>query len=119
MVNKIILIGRIGGKPSVHYMPDGTAVCNFSIATSETWKKDGEKKEKTEWHKVVAYGKLAEICTEYLDKGSLVYVEGKIQSRSWDDKDGAKRTITEVIAGNMKMLDGKKPQETAPDDCPF
>jgi single-strand DNA-binding protein len=127
MVNKAILIGRLGKEPDVKYTPDGSMVTNFSIATDEQWKdKNGEKVQKTEWHKIVSFGKLAEICGNYLKKGSLVFIEGRIQTRSWEDKDGVKRYTTEIIAQNMKMLDGKKAEDTqadsqqAPlDDVPF
>ena len=108
-VNKVILIGRLGQDPEVKFTQSGTAVVNFSIATSETWKdKDsGEKNEKTEWHKVVAWRRLAEICGEYLHKGSQVYIEGKLQTRSWEDQDGNKRWTTEVVANQMTMLGSK------------
>ena len=115
-VNKAILIGRLGRDPEVKYTPSGTAVANFSIATSEEWKdKDtGEKQERTEWHRIVAWKRLAEICGEYLSKGSLVHVEGKLQTREWEDKDGNKRYTTEIVAQNMQMLDGKV-QENQPE----
>ncbi|MBI5888959.1 MAG: single-stranded DNA-binding protein [Deltaproteobacteria bacterium] len=104
MINKVILIGNLGKDPEVRYTPGGKAVCNFSIATSESWVKDGQKTEKTEWHKIVTFDKLAEICGQYLAKGRQVYIEGKIQTRSWDDKDGTKKYMTEIIANTMKML---------------
>lgn len=108
MINKVILVGRLGKDPEVKYTPDGTMVTNFALATSEQWKdKNGEKVEKTEWHKIVTFKKLAEICGKYLVKGNLVYIEGRIQTRSWDDKDGVKRYTTEIIAFNMQMLDSK------------
>lgn len=104
-VNKVILVGRLGADPEVRYTADGTAVAKFNLATSETWKdKDGSKQEKTEWHRVVAFKKLGEICGEYLSKGKLVYVEGRLQTRSWDDKEGIKKYMTEVIINNMVML---------------
>ena len=107
-VNKVILLGFTGKDPELRYLPNGTAVCNFSLATSETWKdSDGEKKDRTEWHSLVAFGKLAEICGEYLSKGSKIYIEGKIQTRQWDDKDGNKRYTTEIVAREMKMLSPK------------
>ena len=88
-VNKAILVGRLGGDPEIRYTPSGAAVANFTVATSENWKdKDGQKQEKTEWHKIVAFAKLAEICGEYLHKGKQVYIEGRIQTRKWEDKDG-------------------------------
>ena len=108
MINKAILVGRLGKDPEVRYMPDGTMVTNFRIATDEQWKdKNGEKVTRTEWHQIVTYRKLAEICGNYLVKGKLVYIEGRIQTRSWDDKDGNKRYTTEIIANDMKMLDSK------------
>ncbi len=108
MVNKVILIGRLGRDPEVRYTPDGAMVTNFTLATDESYKdKNGEKVQKTEWHRIVAFGKLAEICGNYLVKGKLVFVEGRIQTRSWEDKDGVKRFTTEIIANNMQMLDSK------------
>lgn len=104
-VNKVILVGRLGADPEVKFLDKGTAVANFNLATEETWKdKDGNKQSKVEWHRIVAFGKLAEICGEYLSKGKQVYVEGKLQTRSWDDKDGSKRYATEVNINNMVML---------------
>ena len=106
-VNKVILIGRIGRDPEVRYMPNGEAVANFSVATSESWKgKDGQKQERTEWHNVTLYRKLAEIAGQYLKKGSQVYIEGKIQSRKYTGKDGIERTAYEIIGSEMKMLEG-------------
>lgn len=108
MVNKVILIGRLGADPEVRYTPDGTMVVNFRIATDETYKnKQGEKVSKTEWHRIVVFGRLAEICGNYLGKGRLVFIEGKLQTRTWDDKDGNKRSLTEVLASNMQMLESK------------
>ncbi len=108
MVNKAILIGRLGKDPEVRYTPDGTMVTNFNLATDEQWKdKNGEKVQKTEWHRIVTFGKLAEICGNYLVKGKLIFVEGRIQTRSWEDKDGVKRFTTEIVANDMKMLDSK------------
>ncbi len=108
MINKVILVGRLGKDPEVRYMPDGTMITNFNLATDLKWKdKNGEWVDKTEWHKIVTYRKLAEICGKYLNKGKLVYVEGRIQTRSWEDKEGAKRYTTEIIATDMKMLDSK------------
>ncbi len=105
-VNKVILIGRLGNDPEVRYFSDGTAVANFSIATSDEWKdKDsGEKRERTEWHRIVAFRRLGEICGEYLSKGRQVYIEGKLQTREWEDRDGNKRYTTEIVASNMQML---------------
>lgn len=108
-VNKAILIGNLGKDPEMTYMPSGDAVCKFSLATSESWKDKatGEQKESTEWHNVVAFKKLAEICGEYLKKGDKVYLEGKIKTRSWE-KDGIKKYITEIHVHEMQMLSGKK-----------
>ena len=106
-VNKVILVGNLGKDPEVRYMPNGEAVCNFSIATTENWKdKSGVKQEKTEWHNIVMYRKLAEIAGEYLKKGSPVYLEGSLQTRKWE-KDGITRYSTEVIANQMQMLGSK------------
>ncbi len=107
MVNKVILIGRLGADPEIRYIPSGAEVATFRIATSETWtNKNGEKEERTEWHQIVAWRGLAKICGEYLNKGKLVYIEGKLRTRSWEDKDGNKRYRTEVEATEMKMLGG-------------
>ena len=108
MLNKVILIGRLGADPEIRYMQDGTMVTNFRLATDEAYKsKSGEKVQKTEWHKIVTFRKLAEICGNYLTKGKLVYIEGKIQTRAWEDKEGVKRYTTEIVASNMQMLDSK------------
>lgn len=104
MINKAILIGNLGADPEVRYTQSGTAVANFNIATTEVWVKDGNKEERTEWHRIVAFARLGEICGEYLSKGSKVYIEGRIQTRQWDDKDGNKRYTTEIVAREMKML---------------
>jgi single-strand DNA-binding protein len=127
MVNKVILIGRLGKDPDVRYTPDGSMVTNLNLATAEQWKdKNGEKVQKTEWHKIVTYKNLAEICGKYLAKGSLIFIEGKIQTRSWEDKEGVKRYTTEIVASQMKVLDGKKAEDTQSDsqqaplgDSPF
>ena len=104
-VNKVILIGNLGRDPETRYMPDGGAITNISIATTEQWKdKNGDKQEKTEWHRVAFFGKLAEIAGEYLKKGSQVYVEGRLQTRKWQDKDGADKYTTEIVANAMQML---------------
>ncbi|HUP98592.1 MAG TPA: single-stranded DNA-binding protein [Usitatibacter sp.] len=108
-VNKVILIGNLGRDPETRYMPDGGAITNISIATTETWKdKAGEKQEKTEWHRVAFFGKLAEIAGEYLKKGSQVYVEGRLQTRKWQDKDGADKYTTEIVANAMQMLGSRQ-----------
>ena len=105
-VNKVILVGRLGKEPEVRYTPGGVTVANFTIATSDEWrdKDSGEMQERTEWHRIVAWRRLGEICGEYLHKGSQVYIEGRLQTRSWDDREGNKRYTTEIIAQNMQML---------------
>ncbi|MFP3999411.1 MAG: single-stranded DNA-binding protein, partial [Desulfobacterales bacterium] len=107
-VNKVILVGRLGRDPEIRYTQDGQAVVNFPIATSMEWrdKATGEKREKTEWHRIVAFRKLGEICGEYLSKGKQVYIEGRLQTRSWE-QDGITRYITEVVANDMQMLGAK------------
>lgn len=107
-INKVILIGNLGKDPETRYMQDGKAVTNFTIATSEEWKdkNSGEKKEKTEWHSIVAWGKLGEICGEYLSKGKMVYIEGKLQTRYWEDDDGKKFQKTEINAMSVQFLSG-------------
>jgi single-strand DNA-binding protein len=122
-VNKVILIGNLGRDPEVRYMPSGDAVANISIATTETWKdKNGEKQEKTEWHRVAIFGKTAEIAGEYLKKGSQVYIEGRLETRKWTDKEGQERTTTEVRADRMQMLGSRSggSERMAPpeDDAP-
>ena len=126
MLNKVTLIGHLGRNPEVRYMPNGDAVCNFSIATSESWKdQSGQRQEKTEWHAITLYRKLAEIAAQYLKKGSLIYLEGKIQSRKYTDKQGVERTAYEIIGNEMKMLGGRDNQPAQPpeqqpfDDVPF
>lgn len=122
-LNKAILIGNLGKDPEVRFMPNGDAVCNFSIATTESYKdKNGDKQDKTEWHNVTIYRKLAEIAGQYLKKGSQVYLEGKIQTRKWQDKEGNDRYTTEIVCDEMKMLGGKQesqqqqqaPRQSAP-----
>jgi single-strand DNA-binding protein len=103
-VNKVILIGNLGKDPETRYLPSGDAVTNISLATTETWKKDGEKQEHTEWHRVAFFGKTAEIAGEYLKKGSPVYVEGRIRTRKWQDKDGQDKYSTEIVADRMQLL---------------
>ena len=109
-VNKVILIGNLGRDPEVRYTPNGNAVCNVSVATTRTWKnkESGDKAEETEWHRVVFYDRLAEIAGEYLKKGRSVYVEGRLKTRKWTDKDGAEKYTTEIIAEEMKMLGGRE-----------
>jgi len=122
MINKAILVGRLGKDPEVRYTPDGAMVTSFTLATDEQWKdKNGEKVQKTEWHKIVTFGKLAEICGNYLVKGKLIFIEGRIQTRSWDDKEGVKRYTTEIVANNMQMLDSKgqnKAEGSSPSSTP-
>ena len=104
-VNKVILVGRLGRDPETRYTGGGQAVANFSVATDETYKdRNGERQKRTEWHKIVVWGKQAEIAQQYLKKGSLVYIEGRIQSREWQDKEGQKRTSFEIVASNFRML---------------
>lgn len=106
-VNKVTLLGRLGQDPELKYTAGGSPVCNFSVATSESWMdKSGVKQERTEWHRVVIWGKLAELCNQYLRKGSQTYLEGKLQTRSWEDKDGNKRYTTEVVAQTAQFLGG-------------
>ncbi|MEI6093008.1 MAG: single-stranded DNA-binding protein [bacterium] len=105
-VNKVIIVGRLGKDPEVRYTTNGQAVANFSVATSENWtdKTSGQKQEKTEWHRIVVWGRLAELCRDYLKKGRQVYVDGRLQTRSWDDRDGTKKYTTEIIASTIQFL---------------
>lgn len=106
-LNKVLLIGNLGADPELSYTPNGTAKATMRLATREVWTgKDGQKGERTEWHRVIAWGRLAEICGQYLTKGREVYIEGRLQTRSWEDRDGNKRWTTEVIASGMQMLGG-------------
>jgi single-strand DNA-binding protein len=108
-INKVILVGNLGADPETRYMPSGSAVTNLRLATSESWKDktSGEQQERTEWHRVAMFGRLAEIAAEYLRKGSQVYIEGSLRTRKWQDKDGSDRWSTEVIANEMQMLGGR------------
>jgi single-strand DNA-binding protein len=106
-LNKAMVIGRVTQTPEKRVIPSGQSVASFSVATNRTWVKDGQKQEQAEFHNVVAWGKLADICEQYLDKGRRVYIEGRIQTRSWDGQDGSKKYRTEIIAENMIMLDGR------------
>ena len=108
-INKVILVGNLGQDPETRYMPSGGAVTNFTLATNESWKdkQSGEQKERTEWHRVAMFNRLAEVAAEYLRKGSQVYVEGKLRTRKWQDRDGNDRYTTEVIADEMQMLGGR------------
>src|SRR5499427_7231226 len=119
-VNKVILVGNLGRDPETRYMPDGGAITNISVATTDKWKdKNGEMQEKTEWHRVAFFGKLAEVAGEYLKKGSQVYVEGRLRTRKWQDKDGQDRYTTEIMATEMKMLGSRagsgEPREAPPE----
>lgn len=119
-VNKVILVGNLGRDPEVRYSPDGTAICNLSLATTSSWKDkaSGEKREETEWHRVVIYGRLAEIAGEYLAKGRSVYLEGRLKTRKWQDKDtGADRYSTEIVADQMQMLGGRD-EDSRPTPAP-
>ncbi len=129
-LNRVQLIGRLGKNPEVRYTANGSSVANFTMATNESWTgKDGQKNEKTEWHNIVAWGKLGEICGEYLTKGKQVYIEGRLTTRSWEDRDGKKRYTTEIKADNMIMLGGPgasgtshaapENDSTIEDDIPF
>ena len=108
-INKVILVGNLGKDPETRYMPSGSAVTNLTLATSESWKdkQSGEAQERTEWHKIAMFGRLAEIAAEYLRKGSQVYIEGKLRTRKWQDKEGKDRYTTEIVADEMQMLGGK------------
>ena len=108
-INKVIIVGNVGGDPETRYMPSGSAVTNLTIATNESWKdkQTGEQKERTEWHRVAMFNRLAEIAAEYLRKGSQVYIEGKLRTRKWQDKSGQDRYTTEIIADEMQMLGGR------------
>lgn len=130
-INKVIIVGRVGQNPKTSFLQDGTAIASFSLATSETWKDKttGEKKEKTTWHNCQAWRRLGEICGEYLSKGSLVYIEGKLNNRSYE-KDGVTKYISEIIVSQMQMLGGRQEQKAGPvpknqrgnaqsDDIPF
>ena len=108
-VNKVILLGRLGQDPELKYTPSGASVCNFSMATTESWtdKSSGQKQERTEWHRIVVWGKLAELCNQYLSKGRQAFVEGRVQTRAWDDKDGNKRYTTEIMANTVQFIGGQ------------
>ena len=117
-VNKVILMGNLGRDPEVRYSPDGAAVCNVSIATTSSWKdkNSGERREETEWHRVVFYDRLAEIAGEYLKKGRPVYVEGRLKTRKWADKDGIEKFTTEIIASEMQLLGGREGRGEPPSE---
>lgn len=129
-LNKVQLIGHLGGDPETRFTTSGTAVTNFNIATNESWKgADNEYQDKTEWHRVVMFGKMAEVAAEYMKKGQLVYIEGRLQTRSWEDKDSIKRYTTEVLCDNFTMLGSKQSKDSSDnstsqssdkdDDLPF
>jgi len=122
-VNKVILIGRLGADPEVRYTPEGTAVASFRIATDEFRGRGEERERTTEWHRIVAFGRLAEICGQYLRKGRQVYIEGRLQTRNWEDREGNRRWTTEVVASNMQMLDTPPSEQPPPsgeeEEVPF
>ena len=123
-VNKVILVGNLGADPEIRYSSTGTPVTTFRIATNENWlnRDSGEREQRTEWHRIVAFGKLGEICAEYLKRGKQVYVEGRLRTRSWEDRDGNKRWVTEVVATNIVMLGSPGEVKTdfeAPQEDPF
>jgi len=117
-VNKVILVGNVGGDPETRYLPTGGAVTNITVATSESWKdkSSGEKQERTEWHRVVFFNRLAEIAGEYLSKGYKVYIEGSLRTRKWQDKDGTDRYTTEIVAAELQILDSKPVDSSPPSD---
>ena len=123
-LNKVMLMGHLGQDPTLRHTGSGKAVCNFTLATNEKWKdKDGEKQERTEWHRIVLWDKQAEVAAQYLDKGSAVYIEGRVQTREWEDKEGAKKYTTEIVANDMQFLGGRSgaapaPAAAAPGDSP-
>ncbi len=118
-VNKVILIGHLGADPEIRYTADGTAVATFRLATTRRWtNKDGERVDQTEWHRIVAWRRLGEICAQYLSKGKQVYIEGRLQTRSWEDRDGNKRWTTEIVAENMQMLGKAGDVMDVPEEAP-
>ena len=119
-INKVIIVGNLGGDPETRYMPSGSAVTNLTVATNESWKdkQTGEQKDRTEWHKVAMFNRLAEVAAEYLRKGSQVYIEGKLRTRKWQDKNGQDRWTTEIIADEMQMLGGRGGGGSAPMSSP-
>ncbi len=108
-INKVIIVGNLGADPEMRYMPSGGAVANLSVATSDTWKdkQTGQAQERTEWHRIIFFNRLAEICGEYLRKGSKIYLEGRLQTRKWQDKNGVERYTTEIVGSEMQMLDSR------------
>jgi len=118
-INKVILVGRLGNDPEIRYTQSGAGVANFNIATSENWTdRDGQRQERTEWHRIVVWGKMAETCAQYLAKGRQVFVEGRLQTRQWDDKEGNKHYTTEVIANTVQFLDRGANKTTATPEVP-
>lgn len=118
-VNKVILVGNLGKDPEVRNMPSGDAIANINLATTDSWKdKNGEKQERTEWHRVAFFGKLADVAGEYLRKGSQIYVEGRLQTRKWQDKDGQDRYTTEIVADRMQMLGGRNSNAGSGESAP-
>ncbi|MBN2705656.1 MAG: single-stranded DNA-binding protein [Deltaproteobacteria bacterium] len=111
-INKVILVGHLGGDPEMKYGSSGNPFTTFTLATTDSWVKDGQKEERTEWHRIIAFGKLAEICAKWLHKGKQIYLEGKLQTRSWE-QDGVKRWTTEIVAGTMQMLGGRDGGQSA------
>ena len=123
-INKVILVGNLGKDPELRHTPQGQAVANFPLATSESWNdKSGQKQERTEWHRIVVWGKLAELCAKYLSKGRKAYVEGKLQTRAWDDNQGQKRYTTEIVASTVQFLDSSAgagaTRSSSAEDDPF
>ena len=118
-VNKVILVGNLGRDPELRHTQSGRAVANFTLATNERWKdREGQQQERTEWHRIVCWDRLAEICAEYLQRGKQVYIEGRLQTRDWEDKDGNKRYTTEIVTTNMQMLGRRGEQGTEPAEAP-
>ena len=119
MVNRVFLVGRLGRDPEQRFTSSGTPVTNFSIATDERWKdQSGERQTRTEWHQIVVWGRLAEICSQYLNKGKLVFIEGRLQTREWDDRDGNRRRTTEIVASDMQMLGSRSEEQGMRESAP-
>ena len=119
MVNRVMLVGRLGRDPEQRFTSSGTPVTNFSLATDERWKdQSGERQTRTEWHQIVVWGKLAEICSQYLNKGKLVFIEGRLQTREWDDRDGNRRRTTEIVASDMQMLGSRSEEQGMRESAP-
>jgi single-strand DNA-binding protein len=119
-VNKVILVGRLGADPEIRYTQGGAAVANFNMATSENWTdREGQKQERTEWHRIVVWGKMAETCSQFLSKGRQVFVEGRLQTRQWEDKEGHKRYTTEIVASTVQFLDRNQDQAKGMDNQPI